>query len=162
FGWGPREVGLSLAAFGVCIFIAEGLVLRWLLTKVTEHVVIISSTLLALVVLGTIGLTNREWLIWALLMPSAFSGFANSAIQGLASNRVGDDQQGELAGAVTSGVAIVSFTAPVVMTLTFATFTDRANDLPYLPGAAFLLAAIVCVIMFLPYGMARRRMNAES
>lgn len=161
FGWGPREVGLTLAAFGICIFIAEGLVLRWLLTKISEHAVIVSSTLLALAVLTTIGLNNREWLIWFLLMPSAFSGFANSAIQGLASNRVGDDQQGELAGAVTSGIAIVSFTAPVLMTSTFAAFSDRSNDLPYLPGAAFLLAAIICVIMFVPYSLARKRMMAE-
>ncbi|MEO0637028.1 MAG: TCR/Tet family MFS transporter [Pseudomonadota bacterium] len=160
FGWGPREVGLTLAAFGICIFIAEGLVLRLLLAHFSEHAVIVSSTLLALVVLTIIGLNTREWLVWLLLIPSAFSGFANSAIQGLASNRVGDDQQGELAGAVTSGVSIVSFTAPVLMTSTFAAFSDRSNDLPYLPGAAFLLAAIICVATFAPYSLARTRMRA--
>ncbi|MEM1364811.1 MAG: hypothetical protein AAGH82_03580, partial [Pseudomonadota bacterium] len=62
---------------------------------------------------------------------------------------------------VTSGIAIVSFTAPVLMTSTFAAFSDRSNDLPYLPGAAFLLAAIICVIMFVPYSLARKRMMAE-
>jgi DHA1 family tetracycline resistance protein-like MFS transporter len=162
FGWGPGEVGLTLAGFGIAIFVAEGLVLRWILAKVSEHAVIIGSTLLAVVVLFTLGFNKAEWLVWFLLIPSAFSGFANSAIHGLASNRVSEDSQGELSGAITSGVAVVSFVSPPLMTGVFAYFSARDTEVIYLPGAPFMLAGIISAAMFIPYFMANRRMAAEK
>jgi DHA1 family tetracycline resistance protein-like MFS transporter len=162
YGWGPGTVGLSLAAFGVAIFVAEGFVLRWLLSKVSEHAVIIGSTVLAVIVCFILGFNRLEWVVWLLLVPCAFSGFANSALHGLASNRVGEDSQGELSGAITSGVAVVSFVAPPVMTGVFAQFSQRSNDLAYIPGAPFLLAGVIAGFMFIAYGLARRKMSAEK
>ena len=156
FDWSPGDIGLTLTAFGVLIFIAEGLVLRVLLARYTEHVVIIGSTLLAVITMLTLGFLSVEWLVWIMLVPSAFSGFANSAIQGLASNSVSDDQQGELSGAIMSGMSIVAFISPPLMTALFFLFSQPENSLPYLPGAPFLMGALICIAMFVPYMMSRR------
>ena len=61
------------------------------------------------------------------------------------SARVANDAQGELQGALTSTSALAMILSPLVMTYTFAQFTDA--DAPiYLPGAPFLLAAALSTL----------------
>ncbi len=68
----------------------------------------------------------------------------------MASRAVGDDQQGELQGAITSVRSIAVIAAPVTMTQIFAIFTSGSG--PFLPGAPFVLSMglmVVCGIVFL-------------
>ena len=61
------------------------------------------------------------------------------------SKSVGPDQQGELQGALVSVGALATILSPMLMTATFARFT--AADAPvYLPGAPFLLSALLIAI----------------
>lgn len=155
FGWSTAQVGLSLAVFGVAIGVGEGLVLRLALNRYGEHRVIIGSTILGIACFAAFTVVNSTSLAYVVMILGAFSGFASSGIQGLASNHVGEDVQGELQGAIMSASSIVHIIAPPVMTAMFAWFTLENAPL-YLPGAPFLLAGVFAVLMFIPYFKARR------
>ena len=71
------------------------------------------------------------------------------------SQRAGDDQQGELQGAIASVRAVALIFAPVVMTGTFYAFTTPPG--PHLPGAAFLLSAALMILCLILWTARRRR-----
>ncbi len=155
YGWSTAQVGLSLAIFGIAIGVGEGLVLRLALTRYGEHRVIIGSTFLAIACFAAFTVVNSTSLAYIVMVLGAFSGFASSGIQGLASNHVGEDVQGELQGAIMSASSIVHIIAPPVMTGLFAWFTLESAPL-YLPGSPFLLAGVLAALMFIPYFRARQ------
>jgi DHA1 family tetracycline resistance protein-like MFS transporter len=142
FGWSPFMIGLSLMLFGVMLAIVQGglirLVLGWLGERGTVtygHAFdVVAFLLLAFVTNGTIALV---------LTPlAALAGVITPALQGLMSKRVGDDQQGELQGALTSASAVASILGFGIYPIIFAGFTGL-SDLPYMPGAPFLLSALL-------------------
>jgi len=80
------------------------------------------------------------------------------ALQGIMSRSAPDNQQGELQGALTSINAVASIVAPLMMTQTFFYFTHD-NAWFYLPGAPFLLAAVLVIasiFVYLPVLQERR------
>jgi DHA1 family tetracycline resistance protein-like MFS transporter len=76
---------------------------------------------------------------------SALAGIVTPALQGLMSQAVQDDQQGELQGALTSLSALAMIISPMLMTSTFAAFTAETAPI-YMPGAPFLFALILTLI----------------
>lgn len=155
FGWSTAEVGLSLAVFGLLIAVGEGLILRIVLARYGEHRVIIGSTIVAIACFAAFAVAPNGAVGYVIMAVSAVSGFGNAGIQGLASNAVGESEQGELNGAIMSATSIVAFMAPPIMTGLFSWFTREGASL-YLPGAPFVLAAIIAALVFIPYFKARR------
>lgn len=159
FGWDARMVGLSLASFGISIAIAQGLLIKRLLAWLgTRGTVLFAFTMSALTFLVLAFLENG--LIALLITPlTALGVVATPALQAMGSQRVGDDQQGELQGAITSVQAVAVILSPLLMTQIFAYFTRHEEV--YLPGAPFLLSLalmIVCVVLF----QSRRRLSREE
>jgi DHA1 family tetracycline resistance protein-like MFS transporter len=140
FDWTPATVGLSLGLFGITMALIQGGLIRPILkalgergTVITGHIFSIASLILIAVV------TSSTWVL--LLTPLAsMGGIIPPALQGIMSARVANDAQGELQGALTSASALAMILSPMVMTYTFAQFTDAQAPI-YLPGAPFLLAA---------------------
>jgi DHA1 family tetracycline resistance protein-like MFS transporter len=87
---------------------------------------------------------SGKWLL--ILTPlAALPGVITPALQGMMSKAVGDDQQGELQGALTSIAAIAMIPAPLIMTAVFAMFS-RPDAPVYVPGAPFILgSALMCL-----------------
>ena len=110
-------------------------------------VYLVAFILLALVTNGTLAL---------LLTPlAALGSVAGPAMQGIMSRTVGDDQQGELQGVLTSVNALAIIIAPIVMTRTFWYF--NGPDAPInLPGAPFLLSAALTLVSILVFVLPRR------
>lgn len=161
FGWSTAEVGISLAAFGLLIAVGEGLILRIVLVRYGEHRVIIGSTILAIACFAAFAIAPNGAVGYMIMALSAVSGFGSAGLQGLASNAVSESEQGELNGAVMSATSIVAFIAPPVMTGLFAFFTAQ-NAPIYLPGAPFVLAALVAALVLWPYASARRLGISDS
>lgn len=140
FDWPPSTIGLSLALFGVAMALIQGGLLRPVLRALGERGTVIAGHLFSIVsLIGIAVITSSTWVL--LLTPiAAFGGIIPPALQGIMSARVANDAQGELQGALTSASALAMILSPLVMTYTFAQFTDA--DAPiYLPGAPFFLAA---------------------
>ncbi|WP_366863056.1 TCR/Tet family MFS transporter [uncultured Sulfitobacter sp.] len=140
FDWPPSTIGLSLALFGIAMALIQGGLIRPVLKALGERGTVIAGHLFSIASLICIAvITSSTWVL--ILTPiAAFGGIIPPALQGIMSARVADDAQGELQGALTSASALAMILSPLVMTYTFAQFTDA--DAPiYLPGAPFLLAA---------------------
>jgi len=116
-------------------------VLRWLgerNTVVYGHVFdVFAFAALAFVTSGALALV---------LTPlAALGAVITPALQAMMSKMVGDDQQGELQGILTSIYALAMVVSPLMMTSVFAAFT-REGTAYYLPGAPFLLSIVLILI----------------
>ena len=157
FDWDPTMIGLSLALFGIMLAIVQGGLIRPILRILGErgtvlygHVFdIFAFTALAFVTSGTLAL---------ILTPLAsLAGVITPALQGIMSSAVGDDQQGELQGALTSASAVAMILSYSLMSVTFAFFTREGTPI-YMPGAPFLLSAAlmaIALVVFMRTGPAR-------
>lgn len=140
FDWAPATIGLSLALFGITMALIQGGLIRPILKLLGERGTVVAGHLFSITSLIAIAIiTSSTWVL--ILTPlAALGGIIPPALQGIMSARVANDAQGELQGALTSASALAMMLSPLVMTYTFAQFTD-ANAPVYLPGAPFLLAA---------------------
>ena len=150
FGWSPGMVGGSLALFGIGIALVQGTLIRPALKRFGERGTIIygiAFNFAAFVVLSSI---TSGWMALAFTPLTALGAVVTPALQGLMSQRAGDDQQGELQGVIASAKSIAMIFSPIVMTQMFYAFTNDTGV--YFPGAAFALSAtimIMCMVVFL-------------
>ena len=70
------------------------------------------------------------------------------AVQGIVSNNVPPNEQGEMQGMLTSLVSITAIIGPLVMTNLFYFFT-KDNTPFYFPGSPFMLGAVLTGICLL-------------
>jgi DHA1 family tetracycline resistance protein-like MFS transporter len=86
----------------------------------------------------------------------SLGGIAGPALQGVISNTVAANEQGELQGGLTSLVSLAAIVGPLVMSGTFYLFTENYIDGVYFPGAAMLLGAVLAIVSTL---LARRTLK---
>ena len=146
FGWTPAQVGTSLAAVGVVAVIMQGLVSRRLIPALGERRTIVVGGVSAIAGYLIYAFAETGWQLYAGIVVGALSGLVYQSLQALMSRQVGPSEQGELQGAVSSVFSLASIIGPVAMTQVFAIFA-RPGAPTYLPGAPFLLAAILVVAM---------------
>lgn len=153
FGWESHMIGMSLASFGVSMFVVQGFLIRPLMRILDERTLVLLGLGFSVMSFAIMAfLTNGMWAL--ILTPiSALGAVVNPALQSLMSQSVDRNAQGELQGVSSSARALAMILSPLVMTQIFAYFT--ASDTPfYLPGAPFLLSLALmttCIIVFLPY-----------
>ena len=95
-------------------------------------------------------------MIYLFLPLAALGAVVAPALTGLMSNRIADDSQGELQGAMTSITAITLVISPVLMTQLFGYFASAEAPI-YFPGAPFLAAAIISLIALIPLAIGLNR-----
>jgi DHA1 family tetracycline resistance protein-like MFS transporter len=146
YGWGTRDVGLTLAAVGVCSMIVQGglvgIVNKWL----GERRTLLAGTAFGMIGFAIMGLAPTGGLIFVGLPALALWGLAGPATQSLMTRKVGRGEQGRLQGANSSLVGMANIVGPGIFTGLFAAVigTGRFADW-HLPGAPFLLAALAMV-----------------
>jgi DHA1 family tetracycline resistance protein-like MFS transporter len=151
FDWGPGMIGLSLGVFGIGIAIVQGLLIRPILARIGERKAVILGLSIDVVAFVALGFVTNGWVALALTPLTALGSIAGPALQGIMSRTASDDQQGELQGTVTSINAVATIVAPLMVTQTFWFFTEGGAPL-YLPGAPFLLSAVLtvgCIFVFM-------------
>jgi DHA1 family tetracycline resistance protein-like MFS transporter len=84
-------------------------------------------------------------MMMAFLVPYCLGGIAGPALQGVISNQVPANEQGELQGALTSLMSLTSIIGPLIMNYLFSFFTTDSAPI-YFPGAPYLAGAILLVI----------------
>ena len=141
YGWDARAVGLTLAAVGVSSAIVQAGLVRPVVRLLGER-----RALLLGLGFGAAGLalygtarTGREFCAGIPVM--ALWGLSWPAAQGLMTRRVSGSDQGRLQGSINSLRGIAGLIGPGLFTLTFAGFIG--GRAPHLPGAPFLLAALL-------------------
>jgi MFS transporter, DHA1 family, tetracycline resistance protein len=145
YHWTERDVGLALAAVGICSAIVQAGLTR---SFVDRHGA--RSALLFGLVCGAVGFAVYAaapvGMIFMLAVPlTALWGLAGPSAQMMMSARVGVSEQGRLQGAHTSLRGIAGLFGPGLFTFSFAHFIS--GDAPlHLPGAPFALAACLLAL----------------
>ena len=148
FGWDARMVGMSLAAYGFGIVIVQGLLIRPILARFGEQTTAIFGMSMHLLTFTAYQFMTETWHVFAFLPISVFSAVAVPALQGLMSNSVADNAQGELQGAMGSLTALATIISPLLMTSAFSYFTND-NAPIYLPSAPFILSGLSVIVALL-------------
>ena len=145
FDWDPATIGLSLGLFGIMMAAVQGFLIRPAIKYLGERGTIIYGLFFDILAFGFLSLVTSGTVALFFIPVAALAGIVSPALQGLMSQAVGDDQQGELQGALTSLSALAMIISPMLMTTTFAAFTAETAPF-YMPGAPFLLALILTLI----------------
>ncbi|GLT09489.1 tetracycline resistance MFS efflux pump [Sulfitobacter porphyrae] len=148
FGWTPAVIGLSLGVFGAVMALVQGGAIRLALHWLGERGTVVLGQVFAIAAYGTLGIISSGPLALALTPLAALAGMIPPALQGIMSQRVAANAQGELQGALTSAASLAMILSPLAMTWTFATFAQR-DTAHYLPGAPFLVAMCLSVAALL-------------
>ena len=142
FDWTPFDVGLSMTFVGVCIAVFQGGAIGPLVKKIGEHRTIILMMALTSVTYCGFAFAWTGWVMYAWMVPHALSGIVSPAINGVLSQRIPANEQGELQGALSALRSITHSIAPLALTWLFSYFSGPTAPL-YFPGAPFLAAALL-------------------
>ncbi|MCH2163099.1 MAG: MFS transporter [Marinovum sp.] len=145
FGWDAFRIGASLASYGVLVAVVQAGVLPQLTKRLGDFPTLLLGTAAAIIGLVAFGLTEAVWLVMIVLPIAALSDMASPLITAIAANQVGEDQQGVVQGVIASLSSIAAVAAPLAHTAVFEQFVNGPGL--YLPGAPFLLGAIMVVSM---------------
>jgi len=148
FDWSPRDVGLSLALVGLTTSLVQGGLIRVAIKKLGEEKCLFLGLLLGAMGFYGFSFAASGNFMMAWIVPWSLMGLATPALRAIMSHKVGDDAQGELAGAMTSLASLAAILGPLIMSNLFAYFSSV--DAPiYFPGAAFFLSGTLLTLGFL-------------
>jgi MFS transporter, DHA1 family, tetracycline resistance protein len=145
FAWSEDVVGYSLGFIGIMIAGVQGGVIRVTLPKLGLQRSIWIGLLLYSLGLILFAVADSSWMMFVFMIPYALGGIAGPALQGIMSNQVPDNQQGELQGGLTSLMSLSAIFGPWFMTYIFYYFTN-ANAPVHLPGAPFIIGSILMLL----------------
>ncbi len=145
FNWGEKTVGYSLGLVGLLSGLVQGLLIRATLPKLGMKKSIAIGLLLYSIGLFLFAFANQSWMMFAILVPYCLGGIAGPALQGLISNQIPPNEQGELQGGLTSLMSVTSIIGPPLMTTLFAWFTSKNAPVAF-PGAPFLAGGILMLL----------------
>ncbi|MCC6726830.1 MAG: TCR/Tet family MFS transporter [Saprospiraceae bacterium] len=148
FGWGTEMVGYSLAFVGLMTGIVQGGLTRVVLPRFGSRASLYFGLSVYTIGFVLFAFATKSWMMFAFMVPFALGGFAGPALQGIISNQVPANEQGELQGSLTSLIALTSIIGPLLMTWLFSTFT-KADAPVQFPGAPFLMGAFLCLVSLL-------------
>ena len=155
FGWSSFRVGLSLAAVGVGFALVQGVFMGRILGRLGSRRTALLGLAASVIALAGFGLAPSELVVWMVVPISALGAIATPALNGLMSNQIAKDAQGELQGALAGITAITTIVSPVMMTQVFAFFADAEAPV-YLPGAPFVFAAVIVALAYIPFRLGAR------
>jgi len=148
FDWDTKMIGYSLGLYGLSFGLGQAFLVGPLINRFGEHRAAHIGMWVDVTTLTALGLVTSGTLALILTPITALGGVVTPALQAILSRDTPDNAQGELQGVLSSLNAISMIVAPLVMTMTFATFT-APNAPIFSPGAPFLLAAILMVAAIL-------------
>ncbi|MFT3825997.1 MAG: TCR/Tet family MFS transporter [Chitinophagaceae bacterium] len=145
FGWDEKQVGISLGVVGFMIALVQGLLIRKIIPRLGQEKSVYIGLFLYSVGMVLFGIASQGWMMYAFTVVYCLGGIAGPALQGIISNHVPGNEQGELQGALTSLMSATSIIGPPMMTELFAFFTGKAAPV-YLPGAPFMVGAVLMLV----------------
>jgi len=172
-GWTARDVGLSLGAFGIASMIVQGGLIRVIIPKTGLFWAGMIGILSAMIAYTMMGSATSGWMIYAAGIFAALAGLYGPSLNNMMSSRISESEQGELQGAIGAAQGLAMMIGPFLMAGAFWYFGDTdlksetgligfpqnvieiaqhvisSNPLSYIPGAPFLVAALLSAVAIL-------------
>jgi DHA1 family tetracycline resistance protein-like MFS transporter len=161
YGWNERDVGLSLTVVGVCAATVSGGLVGPYVKRFGEKFSLLSGLVYGILGFAGFALAWRGSLLLASIPFIALWGVAGPAMQSLMSRRVDPTSQGKLQGAINSLRAITGMIGPLIFTQVFALAIAK-NAAVHLPGAPYLLAAVLLGVSLVIAYVVTRRTSSET
>jgi DHA1 family tetracycline resistance protein-like MFS transporter len=148
YGWDERAVGFTIAAVGVCAMVVQGALIGPAVAHFGERAALLAGLAFGVAGFAVFGLAATGIGFLAGIPLLSLWGFASPSALGLMSRQVGATEQGRLQGANASIMGIANLLGPGLFAQTFAlSVGGGAGERPWLlPGATFLLAALILVL----------------
>ncbi len=145
FKWNEAWVGYSLSFVGLMAALVQGVLNRIMIPKLGEKRAVFIG--LSFYVLGLLcfAFASQGWMMFAFMVPYALGGLAGPSLQGIISNQVPANEQGELQGGLNSLISVTSIIGPLLMTNLFGYFTSAKAPV-YFPGAPFVMGAFLTAL----------------
>ncbi|MBX9774578.1 MAG: TCR/Tet family MFS transporter [Xanthobacteraceae bacterium] len=145
YSWAEHTVGFVMAVVGLCSMIVQGGLIGPAVKHFGESQAMYLGLAFGIAGFAAFGLaTSGPWFLAGIPI-LALWGIASAAMLALMSRRVGESEQGQLQGANASMMGIASLIGPGIFTQSFA-LSIGANAVIHLPGAPFLLAAVMLAV----------------
>lgn len=158
FAWTPTDNGIALCLVGLTSVVAQGFLLKPLMTRWGERRIALAGMLSAGLVQVGYGLSTQDWLMYVLI-PLNFLSFAvTPALQAIVSRAADAGEQGLAIGSLNAITSIATVIAPLLGTGLMA----RASHLPPMDwqvGMPFYLAAL---LQFIGLALAIRHFRTHA
>lgn len=155
FGWSAAMIGFTLTYYGVGTALVQGGLIRMVVPRLGETRTTIFGLACAGVAALGFGLAGSTFAVLLIIPLACLSHMGQAALVGLMTRQVADSEQGELQGVIGAITAMASIISPIVATLVFYR-AAAADAVIYLPGAPFLVAALLMALSFIPLMIAFR------
>jgi len=142
YGWGEGTVGLTLSLVGACAIVVQAGLIRPIVHWLGERRALLAGLFSGALAFIVFGLASSGVVFWLGIPVMAFWGIASPCAQALMSRQVGPSEQGQLQGANSSIQGIANLLGPGMFSFVFA-YAIGIGRAWHLPGAAFLLAAVL-------------------
>jgi MFS transporter, DHA1 family, tetracycline resistance protein len=143
FDWGPLTIGATVALFGILIAIVQGLMVGKVIARFGAVRTAVYSLFFAIPSYLIIGFAGSTEMAILGLVVGTVTGLTFPAMQSLMTQKIAEDSQGELQGAIASTVSVTAILGPPAMTGVFGAYSDDVGS--FFPGAPFMLATALMV-----------------
>ena len=135
FGWGPREIGWSLAWVGLLMGLVQVTLTTKVVARLGERRAAVIGLACGAATMLAYAFTTQPWQVYAFFLVGALGALAWPALNGLLSRMVDASRQGALQGGIGSMNSVAAIIGPVLAAQSLALGSARGFD-----GAAFLVA----------------------
>ena len=145
FNWTPASVGYLGLFTGLVLFSIQAGLIRYTLPKLGQRKNIIAGLIFYAIGLLLIAFAGKGWMLYLCMIPYCLGGLSGPALQGIATDKVNKNEQGELQGAFSILNSISLIIGPLLFSYVFFFFTKKGSEV-YFPGAPYLLGSALMVI----------------
>jgi len=149
YGWEPKDIGLSLMAFGICSAVVQGGLIGRVIKRFGERKTAFIGISCGIVAFGGFASASQWWMLYCWIPISACAAATTPAIKAIMSTQVPPNAQGELQGALSSLQGVANMISPIMMTQVFFYFAEVESSYQMF-GAAFLLAGCLLAVALAP------------
>lgn len=149
FGWTTKEVGISLAVVGVCFGIVQGGLTGKIVAKFGQKNAAKMGLFLSIFILMGMGLIYQGWMMYAIILPYAFTGIVDPAIRSIISGQVQSNEQGELQGIFTSLMSLAEIIGPPLFMWFYYNFKTSVVHSNIGLGTPFFVATFIALLAFI-------------
>lgn len=145
FDWPTLYIGLSLAAYGVLLASVQAGLMPVLIRLLGDFRTLLLGMSAALISMIGFGFTTTFVALVVFLLLAALSDLVPALLTAMTSNTADANKQGAVQGVIASLSSVAAIVSPLLMTWMFQVSVDDKGL--YLPGAPFLFAGALVVLM---------------
>ena len=116
FQWNEAWVGYSLGFVGIVVGIVQGVLIRIIIPKIGQEKAVFYGLILYFIGFVLFGFATKGWMMFVFMLPYGLAGIFGPAMQGIISNNVEANAQGEIQGVTAGLMSAAAIIGPLMMT----------------------------------------------